>query len=81
MVVIAADDLRELIRGEVRRLLEQWAPREPEWIDTAEAAKILGEHPKTTARRARNGDIPARRLGNQWRFRRADLDKRLEVAE
>ena len=51
-----------------------------EWIRTPEAAKYLGVHIETMRRWAREGVIPAAKLGNRGgcRFRREDLDKFLE---
>lgn len=39
------------------------------------AAKVLGVHPATLKRWARDGRVPAIRTpGGHWRFRRTDLD-------
>jgi excisionase family DNA binding protein len=79
LVVIEVDLLRELLREVVRDEQGATLPAN-EWVRTAAAANILGRHPKTVARMARRGEIPATRLGNQWRFRRADLDAHLAGA-
>jgi excisionase family DNA binding protein len=54
--------------------------QQSEWIRTPEAAKYLGVHIETVRRWAREGEIPAAKLGNRGglRFRREDLDKFLE---
>lgn len=39
-----------------------------------EAAAWLQVHVKTTIRRAREGELPALRVGKHWRFRRSDLE-------
>jgi excisionase family DNA binding protein len=54
--------------------------QQSEWIRTPEAAKYLGVHIETVRRWAREGEIPAAKLGNRggFRFRREDLDKFLE---
>jgi excisionase family DNA binding protein len=46
-----------------------------------EAADYLRFHPSTVYRLARNGQLPARKIGKQWRFHREALDRwlRLEV--
>ena len=51
-----------------------------EWIRTPEAAKYLGVHIETMRRWAREGVIPAAKLGNRggFRFRREDLEQFLE---
>jgi excisionase family DNA binding protein len=38
-----------------------------------ETAKLLRIHPKTALRLARTNELPAVRLGKQWRFRQCDL--------
>ena len=52
-----------------------------EWLRTPEAAKYLGVHIETMRRWAREGVIPAAKLGNRggFRFRRDDLDRFLDV--
>ncbi len=51
------------------------------WLRTPEAAKYLGVHLDTMRRWARDGVIPAAKLGNRggFRFRREDLDRFLEA--
>jgi excisionase family DNA binding protein len=51
-----------------------------EWVRTPAAAKYLGVHVETMRRWAREGVIPAAKLGNRggFRFRREDLDRFLE---
>ena len=51
-----------------------------DWLTTDEAAQILRMHPETVRRWAREGLIPAAKLGNRggFRFRREDLDRFLE---
>jgi DNA repair protein RadD len=50
------------------------------WLRTPEAARYLGVHIETIRRWAREGTIPAAKLGNRggFRFRREDLDAFLE---
>lgn len=43
-------------------------------LNSAEAAKLLGVHPKTLMQMARRGKIPAVRVGKFWRFRASALD-------
>jgi excisionase family DNA binding protein len=51
-----------------------------EWLRTPEAAQYLGVHIETVRRWARDGEIPAAKLGNRggFRFKREDLDRFLE---
>ena len=52
-----------------------------EWIRTPEAAQYLGVHIETMRRWARDGVIPAAKLGNRggFRFKREDLDAFLQA--
>jgi excisionase family DNA binding protein len=44
-------------------------------LTPADAGVYLGVHPKTAIRMAREGSIPALRVGaKHWRFRRTDLE-------
>jgi excisionase family DNA binding protein len=43
-------------------------------LDSEEAARLLGVHPKTLVRMARQGKLPASRIGSLWRFRASELD-------
>jgi excisionase family DNA binding protein len=46
---------------------------EPVW-NCYEASRFLCVHPTTVKRLAREGTIPAFRIGNRWRFRPSELD-------
>jgi excisionase family DNA binding protein len=43
-------------------------------LTTDEVLAYLKVTPRTIYRLIRNGELPAMRVGRQWRFRRADLD-------
>jgi excisionase family DNA binding protein len=43
-------------------------------LNTDEAAALLQIHPKTLQRMARQGSVPAFRIGDLWRFRASALD-------
>jgi excisionase family DNA binding protein len=47
-------------------------------IDCATAAALLGIHEKTLQRMAREGRVPAIRVGKFWRFRKSVLNTWLE---
>jgi excisionase family DNA binding protein len=44
-------------------------------LNTGEAAALLQIHPKTLQRMAREGTVPAFRIGDLWRFRASALDE------
>jgi excisionase family DNA binding protein len=46
---------------------------DPVW-SCLEAANFLHLHPATIKRMAREGKLPAFRIGNRWRFRPSELD-------
>ena len=48
-------------------------------LDTEEAATLLRMHPKTLQKMARNGEVPAFRIGKGWGFRVSMLNKWLET--
>ena len=48
------------------------------FLTTDEVLTYLRITPRTIYRLIRNGELPAMRIGRQWRFRRADLDAWLE---
>jgi excisionase family DNA binding protein len=47
-------------------------------LTDAEAASLLGIHPKTLQRLARVGEIPAHRVARFWRYRASELDAWLQ---
>lgn len=51
---------------------------EPLLSDT-QASGLLGLHPKTVARMARRGELPAIRIGRYWRFRASALNRWIDV--
>jgi excisionase family DNA binding protein len=46
----------------------------PEVLTAQQAAEFLQTSRDTVIRKARAGEIPAAKLGREWRFRKADLD-------
>jgi excisionase family DNA binding protein len=47
-------------------------------LTTEEVLTYLKVTPRTIYRLIRSGELPALRVGRQWRFRRTDLDAWLE---
>ena len=48
------------------------------FLTTEEVLAYLRITPRTIYRLIRSGELPALRIGRQWRFRRTDLDAWLE---
>jgi excisionase family DNA binding protein len=48
------------------------------FLTTEEVLSYLKITPRTIYRLIRSGELPAVRIGRQWRFRRADLDRWLD---
>ena len=44
-------------------------------MTTEEVLNCLKVNPRTIYRLIRSGELPAFRIGRQWRFRRSDLDE------
>ena len=51
-----------------------FAPQFEPLLDDQQAAALLGIHPKTLQRLARNGRVPSHRIGRFWRYRASELD-------
>jgi excisionase family DNA binding protein len=45
-----------------------------EIMTTKQAADYLHLHPESIKRKAREGELPAAKVGRGWRFRKVDLD-------
>jgi excisionase family DNA binding protein len=58
---------------------DQWLIAEHEFLTTDEVLEYLRINARTVYRLIRNGEIPAVRIGRQWRIRRNDLDRWLET--
>jgi excisionase family DNA binding protein len=48
------------------------------YLTTADALAYLKTAPRTLYRWLASGEIPAVRMGHQWRFRKGDLDRWVE---
>ena len=62
---------------ETEQVLIEVAVSSPSWADAVEVADRLGVSPHTVRRLARQGRSPVvvRRVGSQWRWSRADLER------
>jgi excisionase family DNA binding protein len=76
IVVVTVDELREVVRDEVRRALAE-RPSQPvdalvsDWIGDDEAARMLGMA-KSYLRKVR--DLPVHKVGRKRRYRRSEVD-------
>lgn len=52
--------------------------RLPSFLTTEEVLGYLNVNPRTIYRLIRSGELPAIRIGRQWRFRRSDLSDWIE---
>ena len=55
--------------------------RTREIMTPREAAEYLSVHVRTIYRLAKNGDIPGRKVGGSWRFKKDTLDEWLSWRE
>jgi len=55
--------------------------RTKEIMTPREAAEYLSVHVRTIYRLAKNGDIPGRKVGGSWRFKKDALDEWLSWRE
>lgn len=56
----------------------------PMLITVSDVARILGLHPRTVSNMAQRGALPARKIGDKWRFNKmriAEYAGLLEAAE
>lgn len=73
MITISPDELRTLIAEEVVKanaaLVQQYTPEKPDRVlNKQEAARFLRIAPLTLEQYVRDGVVPAKRVGNRWRF-------------
>ncbi len=76
VVVIDTEELRAIIGTEIRAALAErvgHAEAAPEWLDARATADLLKVNPRTVAKLAAAGRLPASRIGRLLRFRRADI--------
>jgi len=58
-----------------------WSEPMKEIMTPREAAEYLSVHVRTIYRLAKNGDIPGRKVGGSWRFKKNALDDWLSWRE
>lgn len=72
VVTLTEVDLEALLERAAQSGAARVAPP-PEILTASEAAELLRLNAQTVARLAQAGELPARRLGREWRFRRSEL--------
>lgn len=75
ILVIQADELRALIRAEVRAALSDASSPTSDVLTREQVADMLQVDPVTVATYAKKRGLPYSRLGRQWRFSRAAVTK------
>ena len=58
-----------------------WSESMKEIMTPRDAAEYLSVHVRTIYRLAKHGEIPGRKIGGSWRFKRHALDKWLSIRE
>jgi excisionase family DNA binding protein len=53
----------------------QWSDTMKEILTPREAAEYLSIHVRTVYRLVKNGEIPGRKVGGSWRFKKLTLDE------
>jgi excisionase family DNA binding protein len=69
------------MKADGKRAVEGQIEFEPPLWDANKAAGFLGIHPVTLTEFARQGRIPAIKVGKVWRFRPSSLKRWLDVQE
>lgn len=77
LVLVSPEELERLVHKAVREALAEREEPE-EWLDTAQAAKVLKVHRRTVARLVRENGLPAHRIGKLFRFSRPAIVDWLE---
>jgi excisionase family DNA binding protein len=72
--IATTDDVRAIVREELERVLARIAP-DP-LVSIEEAARVLGVSVSTVRRGVKDREIPARKVGGQWRIERGALSTR-----
>jgi excisionase family DNA binding protein len=54
---------------------EEWMSLSDEVMTTGELADYLRVHPSTVYKLLRRRDLPAFKVGSDWRFRRAEIER------
>lgn len=78
VLVLTPEEVRDLVRVAVREELEARADPARDILTAEDVAALLSVHVKTVAKLVVRDGLPARRLGREYRFCRADVVAWLE---
>jgi excisionase family DNA binding protein len=80
VIVTTREQLEDIVRSAVRAELAARVAEEPEeWLDAAGVAAIVGCHPRTVQKLARNEGLPSHRVtAKLLRYRRSEVLRWLE---
>jgi excisionase family DNA binding protein len=72
-VGLTVEELRALVRSALRAELDVQPKELDEILTREQAAALLHLHPNVVTRYVKEHDLPGRKIGNEWRFRRSEL--------
>lgn len=72
-VTLTVDELRALVRDEVRAAIPTPVPESAEILTREQVATLLQVNAHHIPLLIKKHGLPAHRLGNQWRFRREEV--------
>lgn len=80
MIVATPEQLRAMLRAAVEEVLAERERNERElvYLDVAQAAELVGVHPRTLRKLIATDGLPGVRVGQLWRFPRHELIAWLE---
>jgi len=75
LVTLTVDELEALLTKAVAKGLAQAHPEQLEYLTLAQAAKLLGCDERTVTNYIKTRELPAVKLGHEWRFASNELSK------
>lgn len=73
LVTLTVEELETLLARAVAKGLAQAHPEQLEYLTLGQAAKLLGCDERTVTTYIKTRDLPATKLGHEWRFARPEL--------
>lgn len=75
VVTLDVDELAALVRKEIEAALATSRPEQLEYLTLSQAAKLLAVDERTVTTYVKERELPATKLGHEWRFARQELAK------